>query len=329
MGLADILGGIMGGQADNHTDPYKVDQNAYNMNTAGVGSAQGQAANFNSGTQGAQVNPGQWAGIQNQLASQLQTQANGGGPNPAKTMMDAGNQQAINAQLALAAGARGVSPAMANRNAALNIGNMQQAVNQNAATQAQQQQLNAQQGLAGLAGQMGGQALSQAQLNQNAALANQAGANQYGLAQFGAGQNLQALNSSNVNAANSLNEQNAEFNAKQNSNALGQVAGLAGEAALAFSDKNLKEDIHPGDIDAEKMLQGLSTYSYKMRPGIGQPGEKVGILAQDLLKTGPGSKMVEQTPIGLALSPSESLSPMLGLIVHLNRKIEDMKAGKK
>jgi hypothetical protein len=128
------------------------------------------------------------------LASALQQQMQGGGPNLGQTQLQGATDRA-NAQAAgLIGSQRGLSPALAARQI-LNqqAANTQGASNQSAQLQ-QQQQLAAQQQLAGVLGQqgqlanqqigtLGGLQQGQNALNQQAQLANQGASNQF----FGAG----------------------------------------------------------------------------------------------------------------------------------------------
>lgn len=117
------------------------------------------------------------AGGQNQLASQLQAQAQGQGVNPAETQYLQNVQNNVANSQALLASQRGLNPALAARMAS----RAQAGANEQAASQAsllnQQQQLAAQQELAGLYGQeqQGNLAQQQLYVNPNTA-ANQTNA---------------------------------------------------------------------------------------------------------------------------------------------------------
>lgn len=141
---------------------------------------------------------------QNQLAQQLQQQANGEGPNPAASMLQAAQGQAANQAAGVYANNRAINPALAARSASqLQSQAAGNAANQ-AATLRANQQIQAQQNLGNLYNQMGNQAL-----------------NYYGTTQ---------------NALGSANQQNAGLamnNQNTNSSIIGGLIGGAGAALMA------------------------------------------------------------------------------------------------
>jgi hypothetical protein len=120
------------------------------------------------------------------LAGQLQTEAAGGGPNIANMQLQQANSQAINAQMAMANSHPGQAGAA--YNAAVNAGNITQQNAAQSSINAGQQQLNAQNALAGVSSS-GQQIQNQAQ-------------------QFNAG-NLQQANLANASQAQQANQYNA------------------------------------------------------------------------------------------------------------------------
>lgn len=96
-------------------------------------------------------------GQQNNLASMLQQQAQGGGPNPAQMMLNNSTNKNISQNAGQIANIKGINPAMAGRMLAQNAGMMNQQAAGQGALMGAQQQLGAQNSLSGLYGQMGQQ----------------------------------------------------------------------------------------------------------------------------------------------------------------------------
>lgn len=243
-------------------------------------------------------------------------------------------QQGVNAanssalSLARSAGGNPAQQAAALRNAQMTqAGNIQNAGAQSAQLQAQQQQAAAAlQG--GVLQNMSGQDLTQAQLaaqQQQGYLGSQLGA---------AGQDLQAqeannaLNSSNFNAAQGLNQSTSASNAATNGAVLGAVASGAGKALA--SDARLKRDIAPASDDtsaADSFLSTLKPYTFAYKdpedapsPGAGT-GRYLGVMAQNVEKGPTGETMVTETPRGKALEQGASMGAALAGIGRLHERL--------
>jgi hypothetical protein len=159
------------------------------------------------------------------LANSLQAQAAGAGPNPALAQLQQTTDANIKNQAALSAGAAasGAGGAGAARyNAANQAGTLNQQAGGQAAVQAAQQQLGAQQAQAGVLGTMGGQNLTQAQQQQQLALENAGMTNQANQFTSQAGQNQAALLQQNYEFGQGLQ---AQQQSQQNS----AVAALQGQ----------------------------------------------------------------------------------------------------
>lgn len=196
------------------------------------------------------------------LAQALQAQADGTAPSLAEMQLQRQNEQAVRQQLALAGSQRGMTPAMAQRQAAINVGNLaaeqgaraaelriqeQQAaraqladvlgqtrgLDVNLATQ--QAQLDQQAGLQN-ASQFNQQAGAQAQLNQQATLANQGEFGQ--TSRFNAQQGLVA---DTTNAQ--LGMQADQFNVQAGQNAQQFNAKAADEMARFSADAGLRVQV--------------------------------------------------------------------------------------
>lgn len=166
---------------------YNVDQNAY-YNQDANNALQSQFAQQMAANQSqqaptvaaAQVDPTQQAQFrdaQTGLLGQLEAQSQGQGPSLANQQLQAGTQANIRSAMAQGTTGYGVNPALAQRNILQAAGTANQQAAQQAAMNRTQEQLNAQQQLAGLANQGRtsdiGMATTNADLSQQAGLANQ------------------------------------------------------------------------------------------------------------------------------------------------------------
>lgn len=271
---------------------------------------------------------------QQQLANQLQLQAQGGGPNPAQAALNQATGQNIQNQAALMASQRGTSsnPGLMSRQAAMQGANIQQqAVGQGATMQAQQQiaaqhALQAQQGMMGnLAGQqVGQQAGAISGLNQ-AIQGNQSN-------MLGA---INAQNQANIQNASQQNQANAgiaQQNAKQSGDLFGgliQGAGSAGAALL--SDERLKKNVKPAEKESYQFLDSLKPHSYEYKDpnleGAG-PGKHVSVMAQELEKTPLGKQMVKEGPSGKMVDYAQGMAQMLAAQADLHERLKAIEHGK-
>lgn len=186
---------------------------------------------------------------QNNLAGQLQAQAQGVGPNPAQLMLNHSTDQNIKQNAGFLASQKGIDPALAQRLGAQNQANMSQQMAGQGALMGAQQQVTAQGQLAGLYGQQGNQALGMNQNLQNA----QAQQN-----------NAIVGNTSNMNNANAGA---AAANAAQQGAIAGGFlsgAGAVGAAALA----------HGGPVPGKAKVSGDSPKN-DTEPAMLSPGEIV------------------------------------------------------
>lgn len=186
-------------------------QGAYNGAQAGLTGAEALNNTLTPGV-------AQGASSQNILTNQLQSQALGGGPNPAQAALNQNTGQNIAQAAALAAGTRGAGTnagLIASNAAQQGANTQQQAVGQGATLQAQQT-LAAQNALENLAGTQVQQGTNAVQLN------NQAQQNEQNILQ---GANT-ATNNANVSQQENINSTNAAVAAgNQNSNS-GIIGGI-------------------------------------------------------------------------------------------------------
>lgn len=171
-----------------------------------------QGQNFTGELSNAQGNFNQAFGNESNLATALQGEMTGAGPNPAMLEAQQMNENAIKSNAGTVASMKGISPALAQRMAAQNAATMQQgAANQGAITQANQQ-LAVQNALGNLYGSQANQSMGQQSTLQNALAA-------YNNANVGMQSNL-----NNTNQATSA--QNAATNAGLIGGAMQGVSGL-------------------------------------------------------------------------------------------------------
>jgi hypothetical protein len=167
---------------------------------------------FLNAIQQAQGQYGTNAANQNALAGTLQGQINGQGPNLATEQLKQGTNANISKTAAMIASQKGISPALAARQAADAAASANQTAAGQAAQTTAQQQLNAENAAGNLYGQIGNQAISQQGMLQNA----------------NAAQNAQL-----VNQNLSLQGVNAGVSAQNTQNTAGTMQGILGSAGKA------------------------------------------------------------------------------------------------
>lgn len=172
----------------------------------------------------------------------------------------------------------------------------------------------------------------------NTAAANQAQAANLAAQQAAANSQVDARNQTagNKTAAAQTTYDNALKKASGTAGAYGTAAnqatqagaatsGLLGNAltagALAFSDKNLKEDVE--SFDPSNFLDSITGYKYNYKDGHDLPKEKqVGVMAQDVEKQLP--QMVEDTPDGKMIDYNKAGGPIFASLADLHRRLKDL-----
>ena len=77
----------------------------------------------------------------------------------------------------------------------------------------------------------------------------------------------------------------------------------------------------------DNALDNTVPYSFNYRPGTGQqPGEQLGVMAQDLQRSPLTNAMVTPTPRGLAINPAKAVGPILGMVGQLNKRVKKVEA---
>lgn len=232
-GIAGTVGNVLGTNNNFQATGANIQQgtNAAQLNNAYTGAqgALGQATN-QSNTLNNGLNQG--ANSQNTLTGQLTAESQGGGPNPAQAALNQNTGQNIAQQAALAASTRGsgANAGLVAQNAANTGANVQQQAVGQEATQAAQQQLNAQNSLQNLASTQVNQG------TQSTQLANQTQQGEQGILQNAntAANNAAVSQQENINTTNAAvaaGNQNANMNVLSG---LGQAANSVGGAVAGL-----------------------------------------------------------------------------------------------
>lgn len=159
-----------------------------------------------------------------------------------------------------------------------------------------------------------------------------------------------AINTQNLNVANSQNAINAFNAANQNQYNIGQAAGTANAynglstsaaqqqqaaqnligsgvgavGAAVASDEQVKEDVK--EFDPDQFLDSITGYKYKYKNKDLGDGSNGGVMAQDLEKTPEGAAIVEDTPEGKMVDYGKGFGLLLASMAQIHK---DMKEDKK
>lgn len=216
-----------------------------------------------------------------------------------------GLHQNLAAQRSLAAGASPSNSAAAARQAALQTGRLGAGLAGQQALAGAQERLASEQTLGGILN-------NQRQQELNATL----GSRQQALGGFG------AIESQRGNRFNSLLGQPTA-----GEHLLGAIQGGASVAALA-SDKRLKTEIVDGDKDADAFIKSLKAYKYKYKNSKFGEGEQLGIMAQDLEKSGLGKQAVIETPQGKMVHGAKLAGALAAVVARQQGRIDKLEKGK-
>ena len=253
------------------------------------------------------------------LTQQLQRTVNGtGGPSVADAQLQQGLGQIRSTANSEAAGATGANAALARQDATLATGDAETKTNQDAALLRAQEVAQAQGQEAGVLGSQAGEAEQIYGTNLQGATA----------ASGQAGSEEGAKESADQTATTSQN--NLELNLL---NGVGQAAvkaGTGGAAAPVASDPKVKKDIAPLHDKALKQftdkLAGFGfTYKDPGAPGEA-PGNRVGVMADQVQKGGPLGKSAVIAGKTLKLDVPNALGAALAAIGYLSRQIKAKKA---
>lgn len=227
------------------------------------------------------------------LGAQYQDMVSGRGPSQAQAQLQQATAANVANQQALAAAARGGGLAAQARQAQAQGA----AANQAAAQQAAQ--IRAQEAQAGMQGMAGALQAQGQVIGQRGDLASQM--RQQGQAA--------EMGYSDLALQHQLGHRQLDVGAIEGrrafaTNLVGSILGGGGGAAsgigaaVAASDERVKTNIAPGGQDATETVGALRPSKFEYEPGFGGPGERVGVMAQDLERTPGGRSLVQNTPHG-------------------------------
>lgn len=256
---------------------------------------------------------------QEQAITALQGAATGAAPSAAaiqlKQQADTNNANAFGAAAALKGRTPGASFTTAARQNSAN----QLQTNANAAALRATEMANARAALSGVVGtqeqqdQQGAQAAAQLKTN------------------YAANQEQGQLQSQGqgVTAAGDTVGANVK-NSQAESGFIGNAANSIGGELASLSDKNAKKNIKPVKAELDATFEALSpkTFEYKnpAAPGAG-PGERVGIIAQDMAKTPLGKDVViDGSPMKLDMGNALGLA--LAGIASMRKELDTLKSKK-
>jgi hypothetical protein len=174
----------------------------------------------------------------------------------------------------------------------------------------------------------------QSQVNQNTNTANAAQAANLGMKQDVANMNVEQANRV---PAQQLDAQFQKAGAKGNAEMMVGLtkeleakrdAETRGNAISAFgqqvmkSDRRAKKDIKP--FDASKLLDDISPYKFKYKPGEGPKGQMVGVMAQDIERHAPGA--VHEGADGMKRVDTGQLGGILmAALAHVHKEVKELK----
>ena len=170
-------------------------------------------------------------------------------------------------------------------------------------------------------------ALQQAQLNQNAAIANQ---NAFNSANLGQAQVSGGVKEAGIAADATKTAAQIAADAQMYGDTIqaasanqGEDVNQAGGTGSPTSDKRAKKNIKSGDKASEDMMDSLAAalFEYKNKAKDGA-GEKLGVMAQDLEKSKLGKKIVRSTNEGKMLDFNNGLAAALANQANLHKRLK-------
>lgn len=260
----------------------------------------------------------QFRGAQLGLVGNLQDTIAGNTPSVAQIQQQQAFDQ-LRAQQAgqAAAAGRGGNSALAMRTAANNIGTL-------GAAQASASSLLRAQEQATARGQLGDVTNAGRSTDVNIAGANQTSDINTRSQDITQQNNLgnQALQAN----ANDVNAQSAKINAKnQQLQQIGNLASTGLGVLSTLSDERAKTDIRPESTDEIRdFLAQITPAAYRYR-GFAEP--KVGVMAQDVERSGMGRTIVRETPAGKAIDIPSATGAMLAALADMHRRVATLESG--
>jgi len=106
-----------------------------------------------------------------------------------------------------------------------------------------------------------------------------------------------------------------------------KLIGTGLSAVAMFSDERGKENIEK--FDPSDFLDSLTGYKFQYKDKAHGEGPQVGVMAQDLMKTDAGSKLVVDTPEGYMVDYGKSGPATLASIANLNERLKQLEKERK
>jgi hypothetical protein len=100
-------------------------------------------------------------------------------------------------------------------------------------------------------------------------------------------------------------------------------AKAAGSAATG-SDRTLKKDTRKVSRQVDDLLDRLEPWAYKYKDEKWGEGRRAGIMAQDMLKSEMGRRIVRKTDEGLVLDNNAAISGALASVARLNQRLREI-----
>lgn len=316
--------------------------NPYDMQAQAANANERQRPQFDFGYQN------QSRDAQMLLMQQLQAQASGQGPSLAQLQLQRGQDSALANAMAMGASQRGANQAGSLRAIGTQQAGIQQGLAADSAALRLQEQMQAQQQLMGLTGQMRGQDIgaagAQAQFAQQGQKMNDEMVQFYtsqGMslqdAQMKAAQELEKLRVQQNIAMQKMQQESSDstFRTSQEKQTADVKAGLegtgmvldvigGGAGAAAMSDENVKTDIAPADMKLYEFLDKLDSHSYHYKDEKHGKGERVSVMAQELQKSDLGDEFVFDTEDGLGVDYGKGLGTMLAAQAALHKRLKKL-----
>ena len=246
---------------------------------------------------------------QNRLAAMLFQQAQGQRAGAGELAVNRQANRALAAQTAQAQMARGAGAGMAARNAARNRAD----IGVNAAGQASIAQLQDQQSAQN---QLGGLLGAQRQQDIGVAGANQAAQLQQQQQQLAALAQMLGVDKAALEQDLAKRQLSAEDKGQ-----LGNIlTGIGG--AMTKSDERVKTDISDASDEVDWMLLNIDPKRYRYKEG--DEGSRVGIMAQDLMRSKAGADVVEEVDGVLHVDLVKALMLALASVARLDARVREL-----
>lgn len=273
-------------------------------------------------------------GQQQGYLDMLKAGAEGTGPSVVDMQLKAATDRNLSSAAALAGSARGVNPALAQRQLQMNQANInQQAAGQGAVARLQETMAMRDaygQALSGVRGQdfqSSALGMQQQQMNDEMIRYYEGLGFSTDQASFMAQQALEQLRVQEALGTDASRTSLSESRNSLGGELLGAATSAGGAigAALAMSDERSKKDVKDGTAAAQAFMDALEAKGYLYKnpsaPGAA-PGPQVGVMAQDLEASPMGSQMVVNTPAGKMVEPASGFPAVLASLSNLNERLK-------